>query len=138
MAFENASRFFEACEGLQGWDGCKQYVADGAPFVAQCEPLTGMKTVEEYCEWVAGLGHGPLPGCSYQLHSSAYDEASRTALFFATFSATHNGDGGPVEPTGKQTSTDYVYALTMNEAGQVERMCKVWNASWCLRELGWR
>ena len=33
-AYENATAFFHACEGLQGWEGCRQYVADGAGFVA--------------------------------------------------------------------------------------------------------
>ena len=59
------------------------------------------------------MGSGPLKGCSYELHSSSYDKANQTTLFFGTFTATHNSDGGPVEPTGKQTVTDYVYALTM-------------------------
>ena len=38
-AFENATKFFEACDAPQGWEGCKQYVADGATFSAQSEPL---------------------------------------------------------------------------------------------------
>ena len=44
---------------------------------------------------------------------------------------------GRVPPTNKQTKTDYVYALTMNDAGKVAKMYKVWNASWTLKELGW-
>ena len=70
------------------------------------------------------MGSGPLKGCSYELHSSSYDKANQTTLFFGTFTATHNSDGGPVEPTGKQTVTDYVYALTMDEAGNVSKMYK--------------
>lgn len=136
-AFENATKFFHACESLQGWEGCKEYVAPGATFEAQCEPLTDVTSVEAYCEWMAGLGKGPLEGCSYDLHSSSYDEANRTAIFFATFSGTHVGEGGPVPATNKQTNTDYVYALTMNTDGKVERMCKIWNAPWALKELGW-
>jgi len=38
-AFENAKKFFLACDAPLGWAECKQYVADGASFVAQCEPL---------------------------------------------------------------------------------------------------
>ena len=62
-AFETATKFFHACESLQGWEGCKDYVADGAEFSAQCEPLVDIHTVEDYCEWMAGLGKGPLKGC---------------------------------------------------------------------------
>lgn len=136
-AFETAAKFFHACETLQGWAGCKDYVADGASFTAQCEPLVDIPSVEGYCEWMAAVGSGPLQGCGYELRSSSFDESSRTALFFGTFTATHVGDGGPVEPTNQQTVTDYVYALTMNSAGKVEKMCKIWNAPWALKELGW-
>ncbi len=136
-AFETATTFFHACESLEGWEGCKGHVADGATFTAQCEPLVDIHTVEAYCEWMAGLGNGPLKGCVYEVHSSSYDEANRTAIFFATLTATHVGDGGPVAPTNKQTKADYVYALTMNDEGKVAKMCKVWNASWTLKELGW-
>ena len=31
----------------------------------------------------------------------------------------------------------YVYALEMNPDDKVERMTKIWNAPWALRELGW-
>jgi len=136
-SFETASAFFHACEGLKGWSGCKQYVADGATFSAQSEPIAGITTVEDYCEWMAGLGSGPLAGCNYDLHASAWDASNNTALFFATFSGRHSGEGGPVPATNKSTSTHYVYAVEMNKAGKVNRMRKIWNASWALRELGW-
>jgi len=55
-AFENAKKFFYACEDLEGWVGCKQYVVDDAPFAAQSEPLVDVKTVEAYCDWMAGFG----------------------------------------------------------------------------------
>ena len=135
--FETATKFFHACESLQGWDGCKDYVEDGAKFSAQSEPLTEIGSVEQYCEWMAGLGKGPLEGCSYKLHASSYDDASRTALFFATFTGTHVGEGGPVPPTQKQTNSEYVYVLKMNEGGKVANMGKIWNAPWALTELGW-
>ena len=81
-AFETATKFFHACETLQGWPGCKDYVVAGAPFSAQSEPLTDIQSVEAYCEWMAGLGKGPLEGCEYELHSSSYDEASKNGHFF--------------------------------------------------------
>ena len=136
-AFETATKFFHACESLKGWEGCSDYVATGATFSAQCEPLVDISTVEAYCEWWAGLGGGPLKGCAYEVHSSSYDEASKTALFFATVTGSHVGEGGPVPPTNRQTKANYVYVLCMNDEGKVEEMCKVWNAPWTLRELGW-
>lgn len=136
-AFDIATKFFHACEGLAGWEGCKQYVADDAPFSAQCEPLVDIKTVEGYVDWVTGLGTVTARGSSYELHASAYDEQSQTALFFATFTGSHVGEGGPVPPTHKTTNTHYVYAVTMNDTDKVARMTKVWNAPWALNELGW-
>ncbi len=136
-AFDNATRFFHACESLEGWAGCQDMVADGASFVAQSEPLVDVSTVEGYCEWMAGLGKGPLAGCSYDLHTASWDEGSRTALFFATFNGTHSGDGGPVPATGQATKSHYVYALTMDSDDKVSHMVKIWNAPWALGELGW-
>jgi hypothetical protein len=52
------------------------------------------------------------------------------------FSGTHSGEGGPVPPTGKSTSTDYVYVMEF-EDGKISHMTKVWNAAWAMRELGW-
>ena len=135
--FETATRFFHACESLQGWEGCRDYVAQGATFQSQCEPLVDVHTVEDYCEWMAGLGNGPLKGCTYEIHASAHDEGNKTAVFVATLTGSHVGDGGPVPPTNKQAKADYVYALTMNDEGKVAEMRKVWNAPWTLKELGW-
>ncbi len=136
-AFKNATDFFHACEGLKGWEGCKQYVAAGAKFSAQSEPLVDIDSVEAYAEWMAGLGTHVMPGCNYDLHSSAYDESTRTALFFATFTGTHSGEGGPVPPTNKQTNSHYVYVLSLDENDLISSMIKVWNAPWALAELGW-
>ena len=136
-AFEVATNFFHACENLKGWEGCKQFVAPGAKFCAQCEPLVDLDTVEGYTEWMAGLGKGVLPGCRYDLHCSSYDESTRTAIFFATFTGTHTGDAGPVPATNKQTNTDYVYVLTLDDNELISSMVKVWNAPWAMKELGW-
>lgn len=136
-AFENATKFFHACEGLKGWAGCRDYVAPGATFNAQCEPLAEITTVEAYTKWMAGVGSGPLKGCRYELHNAAWDENSRTALFFGTFVGRHDSDGGPVPPTHRETRSHYVYVLAMDGAGKVAKMTKIWNAGWSLRELGW-
>jgi hypothetical protein len=136
-AFENAKKFFDACETAQGWAGCKQYVVDGAPFVAQSEPLVEVTTVEGYCDWMAAIGGVVAPGATYDLHASCYDEENKAAIFVATYHAKHTGEGGPVPPTNKETHSDYVYVLTMNDDNKVAKMTKIWNASWALRELGW-
>jgi hypothetical protein len=136
-AFENAKNFFAACEAPEGWAGCRQYVADGASFVAQSEPLVDITTVEAYSEWMAGFGTITTPGATIDLHSSSFDEETRTAMFFATYNGTHSGEGGPVPPTGKETHSHYVYAITMNSDDKVESMVKIWNAPWAMHELGW-
>ena len=136
-AFDNANKFFVACETPTGWAGCKEYVADGATFVAQSEPLADVSTVEAYCDWMHGFGTVTAPDGSYELHTSAWDEENRTATFFATYSATHTGDGGPVPPTNKSTKSHYVYFLKMDDNDKVASMVKVWNAPWAMRELGW-
>lgn len=136
-AFDQAKRFFEACETPAGWEGCKPFVAKGATFTAQSEPLTDIHDVEGYCEWMKAFGTVTAPGASYTLNSTAYDEASRTALFFATYHARHSGEGGPVPATGRQTHSDYVYAVTMGDDDRVTHMTKIWNAPWAMRELGW-
>ncbi|MEH6589844.1 MAG: hypothetical protein V7746_06310 [Halioglobus sp.] len=135
--FETASAFFHACESLEGWAGCSQYVADNAPFSAQSEPIADVNTVEDYCDWMAGLGSVPLKGCRYDLLSSAYDEANSTAIFVGRFHGTHVGEGGPVPATHKTTASDYVYSVAMNGEGKVCKMTKIWNAPWALNELGW-
>ncbi len=136
-AFENAKKFFDACEAPLGWDGCKDYVEDGAPLIAQSEPLVDITTVEAYCEWLKGFGTVTAPGATYTLHAACYDEEQRTALFFATYHATHTGDGGPVPPTNQSTNSHYVYSLKMSDNDKVAGMTKIWNAPWAMRELGW-
>ena len=136
-AIENATNFFHACDSAKGWDECSQYVAEGASFHAQSEPLVDITTVEGYANWMAGFGENVVPGSSYEIHSSAFDEETKTAVFFATFTGKHTGDGGPIPPTNKETNTHYVYILSMNEDDKIAKMQKVWNAPWALNELGW-
>lgn len=135
--FANANSFFHACESLKGWDECQKYVADGATFNAQSEPLVELATVKDYVDWMTGFGSITAAGCSYDVHTSSFDDENATAIFFATFTGTHVGEGGPVPPTNKQTNSHYVYVLKMNADDKVEAMQKVWNAPWAMRELGW-
>ncbi|MYE83000.1 MAG: hypothetical protein F4X36_14420 [Gammaproteobacteria bacterium] len=136
-AFDNARRFFAACDGAQGWAACEALVEPGATFACQAAALQDITTVADYCEWMKGIGSVTAPDASYVLHGASFDEESRVALFFATIHLTHTGPGGPVPPTGRDTSSDYVYALTMSANDKVERLEKVWNDGWAMAELGW-
>lgn len=136
-AYNNALAFFKACESLQGHEGCKAYMAENSTFEAQAEPIADIKSLAEYCDWMRDLGEGPLKGCSYEIKASALDAENNKVLIFGTFNGSHNGAGGPVEPTGKSTSADYVYVLTMNNNAKVVHLVKVWNAGWTMKDLGW-
>ena len=138
LHLKTPKKFFDACETSKGWEGCKQYVADGAPFFAQCEPLAEIDTVEAYCEWMAEYGAYPCGRRQLRsINASGFDEGTRTAMFFGTYHLKHTGEGGPVPPTQKEAHAHYVYCLTMNADDRVEKMVKIWNAPWTMRELGW-
>jgi hypothetical protein len=134
---EIATAFFHACEGLQGSEGCAQYLAEGAGFASHNQALADIDTAAGYCDWMAGAGKGPLVGCSYEIHAASFDDSQNIALFFATFTGKHTGEGGPVDPTGKTTHSHYVYAVTVNDDNKVSHLTKIWNAPWAFRELGW-
>ena len=136
-AYENAIKFFHACESAAGWEGCREYVVDDAPFDAQSEPLVEITTVAAYCDWLAGFGTVTAPNATYHLHHQSFDEDSKTAAFFGTYQATHTGEGGPVPPTGKETKSHYVYIITMSEDDKVASMTKIWNVGWAMAQLGW-
>ena len=136
-AFEQAKQFFENLESLKGWEVCKDYVAEGAPFACQSDPLGDVNTVEGYCDWVTAFAKVTVPGATYDLHASSWDEQTRTAMFFATYHARHTGEGGPVPPTNQETHTHYVYALIMNSDDKVQSSTKIWNGTWAMREFGW-
>ncbi len=136
-AFEQAKRFFEACEAPRGWDGCRAFVADGAAFEAQSDALAEVNTVADYCDWMHHFATEIAPGATYELHAAAFDESRRVATFFATYHARHTGAGGPVEPTGRETRSHYVYVLKMDGDDKVAHMIKIWNDHWAVRDLGW-
>ena len=132
---ETAQAFFEACESGKGWQGCASYCHPNAGFSSQAEPLIDVRTLEAYTEWMKGLLTF-VPDGRYTLKAFATDTERSTVLAFATFNGTHSGEGGPMPPTGKSTSTDYVYAMKF-DGGKIRTMTKIWNAGWAVRELGW-
>jgi steroid delta-isomerase-like uncharacterized protein len=132
---ETARAFFDACETGKGWAECSAYCQPNASFAAQAEPLADVQTLQQYTEWMKGM-LVLLPDGSYAIKSFAADDERNNVCVYAVFSGTHSGEGGPVPPTGKSTSTDYVYVMEF-EDGKISHMTKVWNAAWAMRELGW-
>jgi steroid delta-isomerase-like uncharacterized protein len=132
---ETARAFFEACETGNGWEGCSAYCAPDASFSAQAEPLADVHTVKDYTEWMKAL-LGFMPDGRYELKSFATDEERNNVSAYAVFSGTHTGPGGPMPPTGKSTSTDYVYVMDFQD-GKIAHMTKIWNAGLALKDLGW-
>ena len=105
-----ARQFFEACEAGRGWEVCRAYCTPDASFVAQSEPLADVRTLQAYCDWMKGLLTF-MPDGRYVVKSFATDEERRNVAAYGVFSATHSGEGGPCPPTGKSTTTDYVYVM---------------------------
>ena len=132
---EITERFFKACETGQGWDGCGGFCTPDATFAAQAEPLAGITALRDYTEWMKGLLTF-MPDGRYEVKSFATDEQRQNVCAYGVFSATHTGPGRPLPPTGKSTTTDYVYVMRF-DGGKICHMTKIWNAPWAMTELGW-
>ena len=130
-----AESFFEACETGKGWAGCKAYCTPDATFSAQAEPLLEVKTLEGYTNWMQAVT-GMLPDARYEIKSFATDEERNNVAAYGVFHGTHTGQGGPVPPTGKSTSTDYVYVMQF-EGDKIVQMTKIWHSWLAMKELGW-
>ena len=134
-AFENATKFIEACDGNKGWEGCKQWCHDDASFACQADALAEVTTLAGYADWMQGL-LGPVPDGHYELKAFASDEERGSVVAAAVFHGSNTGEGGPVPPTGKTVAADYVYVMNF-EDGKIRHMTKVWNDTISLRDLGW-
>lgn len=132
---ETARAFFDACEAGKGWDVCFAWCTPDASFSAQAEPLAEVRTLKDYANWMKGM-LTVLPDARYELKSFATDAERKNVSAYAIFHGTHKGDGGPVAPTGKRASTDYVYVMHFT-GDKISHMDKIWNATWALRQLGW-
>ena len=130
-----AEAFFEACETGKGWDTCKAYCTENATFSAQAEPLLDIRTLAQYTDWMKGI-LTVLPDAHYELRSFATDTSRNNVAAYSVFHGTHTGPGGPVPPTGRKISTDYVYVMQF-EGGKIAHMTKIWNAGLALKDLGW-
>ena len=130
-----AEAFFDACEAGKGWDVCSAYCAANATFSAQAEPLLGVHTLAQYTDWMKSMVT-VLPDARYEIKSFATDSVRNNVAAYGVFHATHTGEGGPVPPTGRRVSTDYVYVMQF-EGSKIVHMTKIWNAGLALKELGW-
>jgi predicted ester cyclase len=130
-----AEAFFEACETGKGWEVCSAYCTPNATFSAQAEPLLEVKTLAQYTDWMKGI-LTVLPNAHYEVKSFATDSARNNVAAYGIFYGTHTGQGGPVPPTGRRISTDYVYVMQF-EGDKIAHMTKIWNAGLALKDLGW-
>jgi len=130
-----ADKFFVACETGKGWEVCKAYCTPQATFAAQAEPLSDVKSLQQYCDWMKGL-FGIMPDGRYELRSFATDDARHNVVAYAVFYGTHTGQGGPVPATGKHVATDYVYVMHF-DGDKIRHMAKIWNSGLAMKALGW-
>jgi len=130
-----AKEFFEACETGKGWQACRAYCSPNASFAAQVDPLADIHTLEGYTDWMKGLLTF-IPDGRYEVKSFATDNERNSVCAYGVFSGTHTGPGGPGPPTGKGTSTDYVYVMEL-QGDEIRHLTKIWHAGWAIRDLGW-
>jgi predicted ester cyclase len=130
-----AKLFFEACETGKGWEGCKLFCHPKASFSSQTTVLSGIDTLEGYCDWMKNM-FTPVPDGHYELRFFGVDEARNTVAAYAVFHGTQTGPGGPGEPTGKSVAADYVYAMKF-DGDRIVSMTKIWNDTISLQQLGW-
>ncbi len=131
---ETARAFFEACETGKGWSVCRTWCAPEATFAAQAEPLAGIRTLEQYTDWMQGLMMA-LTDATYEVKSFATDTMRHNVCAYGVFSGTHLA-GGPCPPTGKRVVTDYVYVMEFSD-GRITHMTKIWHSGLALKQLGW-
>ncbi len=130
-----AHSFFEACESGKGWDACRAYCTPDATFAAQAEPLLNVQTLAQYTDWMKAI-MTTFPDARYEVKSFATDTGRNNVTAYGVFHATHTGPGGPIEPTGRKMSTDYVYTMQF-DGDKIVHMTKIWNAGLALKDLGW-
>lgn len=132
---EIAHQFFDACETGKGWEVCSRFCHAEATFSSQTSALAGISSLDEYCGWMKNLLI-TIPDGKYEIKFFAVDEARHSVLGYGVLRGTHTGEGGPVPPTGKTVSADYVYHMEF-EAGLIKHVTKVWNDTITLQQLGW-
>ena len=97
--------------------------------------LQGLTWSFVYTDWMKGL-MTIMPDGSYEVKSFATDTERNNVAAYGVFSGTHTGPGGPCEPTGKRTTSDYVYVMQFT-GDKISHMTKIWHSGMALEELGW-
>ena len=119
---ERCGGVFRDLQTGKGWESCAEYCAPNATFSAQAEPLLNVKSLAQYTNWMKDI-LSVLPDAHYELKSFATDDTRNSVTAYAVFHGTHTGQGGPVPPTGRRMSTDYVYVMQF-ENGKIAHMTK--------------
>ena len=132
---DNAAKFFAACDSGKGWEDSRQWCDDDATFACQADALAEIKTLNAYCDWMAGL-FTPIPDLSYEIKSFSTDNDRNCVTVFAVVNGTQTGEGGPVPPTGNSVVADYVYVMNF-DGDKISHMTKIWNDVQTLKQLGW-
>ena len=107
---ETARSFFDACEEGRAGKGAARSVMRMRRFRRRPNRLPMFTRCAGYTEWMKGIT-SVLPDSSYVVKAFATDAERNSVSGFGVFSGTHTGEGGPVPPTGKRASADYVYVM---------------------------
>jgi predicted ester cyclase len=126
--------FFDDLETGKGPLVVKKYLAEKDVFQCDCLPQTNLT---EYAEFMQNIIKGPMPDFKYEIESITYNE--NEVSFYATFTGTHTGQGGPVPPSNppKKTKGTYVYKVTLDQDGKVTKMNKCFDIFTAFKALGW-
>ena len=130
-----AQQFFDALESGKGWEMCQIYCTPDASFATQSERMGNFSTLRDYATACARFLQ-ICPNAHYIVKSFATDEERNNVCAYAVITATHSEEGGPCPPTGKTTTTDYVYCMDFVD-DKIRHMTKIWNPGWAMKELGW-
>lgn len=133
---ETAMKFFECCETGQGWNACRAYCHDNAPFEAQALSLESYRTVEDYSNLIPHMLE-VLPDAHYKVRCVATSEEQSVVIVYARFTGTHSGIDGPVPATGQTMNSDYAFVMRV-EGNKVARVTKIWNDFYSNLQLGWQ
>ena len=79
-----AEKFFDACDTGKGWDSCSTYCNADATFSAQASPLSEVKTLAQYTDWMKGM-MGLFPDGRYELKSFATDRTGAALWLTRSF-----------------------------------------------------
>ena len=132
---ETARAFFDACETGKGWDVCSAWCHDDASFACQAATLAEINRLDAYADWMKGL-LTPIPDLTYEIKTFATDEERHSISVYGVVYGTQTGGGGPVPPTGKAVTADYVYVIDF-DGDKIRHMTKIWNDGHTLKQLGW-